>query len=87
MEEVCVRASFLGSENGEERRLTVDAEVAVDRLAMDGRGVLAAVVLVLVGFLQLIALDLRAGLVCAVSPGQIALFCRPVLLKAHLLGA
>ena len=54
---------------------------------MDSRGVLAIVVLVLVSFLQLVALDLGAGLVCAVSPGPIALGCRPGLLKAHLLGA
>ena len=44
-------------------------------------------VLVLVGLLQLVALDLGADLVRAVSPGQIALGCRPGLLEAHPLGA
>ena len=47
-------------------RLTVDAEVAVDRLAMHDCGVVATVVLVLVAFLQLEAGDLGAGLFCAV---------------------
>ena len=48
-------------------RLTVDTADAVHFCAMIGLGVFTVVVLVLVGFLQLVALDLGARLVCAVE--------------------
>ena len=69
-------------------RLTVDAIEAVDRFAMHGRGVVAVVVLVLVGFLQLVALDLGARLVCTVEVRLRTTLRRWLELReAHPLGA